>query len=42
MRDHDFGKDVKNEQHSDFPYMFPDQLVESGYSGIEVCSVGGP
>ena len=27
MRDHDFGKDIKNGKHSIFPYMNPDQLV---------------
>ena len=26
-RDHDFGNEVKNGKSSNFPYMFPDQLV---------------
>ena len=27
MRDHDFGKELKNGKHSNFPYTFPDQVV---------------
>ena len=26
-RDHDFGKKSKSDQHSNFPYMFPNQVV---------------
>ena len=25
--DHDFGTNLENGKHSDFPYMFPDQLM---------------
>ena len=33
-RDHDFGKETKNEEHSKFPYTFPDQLVISAYLAL--------